>query len=560
MKFYYGINPSEKREKLINSEIIKPIIDEIITSADKAIEEEHLAFKMSEFMMYFANGNRSFFERKYFARRRNCSNLFFAYWLIQDEKYLTALIDYIMFICDEFTWCLPAHSDYDTKKPQEVVETIDLFQAETARLFAEIKICLEDKLPAHVFARMEYEIRRRIFPSILKSSSEKYWWESCKTNWATVCGAGTTMAALCFGTEEEQELFVNRFRYCLDDYLEGITEDGCCLEGIVYWNYGVEHFVILAEAIRVYSDGKINYFENPKVKKLALFPQKVRMSETKVASFSDANEKFYIKIGLISFLKNVYDEILLPDIKVGVRRGNVDSLCELLWLDENYQSDKLKKGITYFENSQWYIDCKESYSFASKAGHNNEAHNHNDVGAFIITVGEETFISDLGAGEYVKGTFDSKTRYTFLQNSSRGHSVPIINGMYQSKGDEYRSTNVSVTENTFEMDIAKTYPEGIVGSIKRKFELYDEKIILTDAFERSELTETIVERFITKLEPTICDGYVDCGVGKIIYDKDKYIPAINTEIFTKKGQETVYLIDFKAISDDENVFTFEFVM
>ena len=179
----------------------------------------------------------------------------------------------------------------------------------------------------------------------------------------------------------------------------------------------------------------------------------------------------------------------------------------------------------------------------------------------MITVGEETFISDLGAGEYVKGTFEHKTRYTFLQNSSRGHSVPIINGKYQSDGDEYRSTNVSATENIFEMDIAKTYPDGIIDSIKRKFELYDKKIILTDNFERSKMTESIVERFITKLEPAICDGYIDCGVGKIVYDKSKYQPTINTEIFSsRKGPETIYLIDFSAVSGDQNTFIFEFIM
>ena len=67
MKFYYGVDHEKKRISLIKSDVVKPIIDEIISSADNAIKEEHLAFKMSEFMLYFENGNRSFFEKKYFS-------------------------------------------------------------------------------------------------------------------------------------------------------------------------------------------------------------------------------------------------------------------------------------------------------------------------------------------------------------------------------------------------------------------------------------------------------------------------------------------------------------
>lgn len=61
----------------------------------------------------------------------------FAYWLTQDEKYLEPLIDYIMYICDEFSWCLPAHVKYPEVSAKEAIEHIDLFQAETARLLAE---------------------------------------------------------------------------------------------------------------------------------------------------------------------------------------------------------------------------------------------------------------------------------------------------------------------------------------------------------------------------------------------------------------------------------------
>ena len=65
MKFYYGVNPAEKREKLLYSKAVKPIVDNIIDIADKVINKEQPALRMSEYMLFFQNGNRDIFEGKY---------------------------------------------------------------------------------------------------------------------------------------------------------------------------------------------------------------------------------------------------------------------------------------------------------------------------------------------------------------------------------------------------------------------------------------------------------------------------------------------------------------
>lgn len=574
MNSYYIEDVKSKRERLVQSVAAKPFIDEILKTADEAISEVSPAFKMSDYVLYFQNGNRSVFEKGYFARRRKCNSIMIAYWLTEDDKYFVPLIDYINYICDEFSWCLPAHSEYPTIMSKATVEHVDLFQAETARFFAEIVMCVGDKLPHYVLDRMEYEIRRRIFPTFEKNEAldvvdsevihkEAYWWENCEMNWATVCGAGCTMAALCFGTDEEKEKYVNRFIGCLDSYLDGIEDDGCCQEGMAYWGYGFGHFVILAHAVKVYSNGKIDYFKNPKVRELALFPQRVRMSDSKVASISDGGEVFSFKIGLYSFLKFLYPEISLPDLKYGSIKGNVDSVFELLWFDENYQSQPRMLGTDYLKNAHWYISKRQKYSFVAKGGHNNEPHNHNDIGSFMITVGDETFISDLGCGEYVKETFMAETRYGFVQNSSRGHSVPIINGVLQEFGKEYCSKNEKVSDNSFELDIEGAYPQGTVSKIKRRFILSDDKVVLNDSFVLSSDSDNITERFVSKIKPDIDDGVVNFGIAKILYDSHRYKVSVSTESYVSHNAVDiidVYLIDFEAIDDTTKEFEFEFKM
>lgn len=567
MKFYYGVNPAEKREALLKSKVAKPVIDEIILSADKAIQEESPAFKMSDYMLFYQNGNRSVYQAHYFRRRRKCSNIAFAYWLTQDEKYLVPLVDYIGYICDEFTWCLPAHVDFPTDGAKTSVEKVDLFQSETARLFAEIKMCVGEKLPEYILGRMNYEVHRRIFAGFgdIKTAEPDpvFFWEASRNNWATVCAAGCTMAALCFGTEAEQSYFVKRFSRCLDNYLEGIGEDGCCFEGIAYWNYGVEHFVMLAQAVKVYTDGKTDYFKLPKVHELALFAQRVRLSKTKIVAFSDAREEARCRTGLLGFFKHMYPDVLLPEFERCSRQGNVDSLFHLLWLDENYKSDSLTDERFFFADAGWYVARNERYGFAAKGGTNGEPHNHNDIGGFMMTVDDEVFISDLGCGEYVRETFRPETRYNFVQNSSRGHSVPVVNGAYQHSGKEHFAKNVVATDSSFSLCIEGAYEAGAVQEIKRHFEIGEDKVTLTDKIVPSENTKTFTERFISKIEPTLCQGYVDFGIGKIQYDAKRYIPSVHTETFVAHDAVTivtVYQIDFSAVSADETEFSFAFLV
>jgi len=555
---FYGVNIAEKREALKRSEVFRRYMDEIISAADEAVEKCVPALKMTEYSMFCENGNRRVFEKPYFERRNNCNAIMEAYWLTGNEKYLKPLVDYINYICDEFTWCLPAHCDIINMATGELVEHVDLFQAETARLFGEIKMCVGSKLPIYTLNRMEYEVRRRIFASFEKG--KEYHWESCKMNWATVCGAGCTVAALSFGTDEEKEKYTARFRGCLDSYLEGINDDGCCQEGMSYWSYGFVHFIILALCIKNYSNGKIDYFSIGKTRSIALFMQKIRMCESKVVSISDGSEKFGFKVGQVSFLKKLYPELELPDLKYGHLRGNVNSVFELLWFDENYEGSALKEGMSYFDQTQWYINRKGHYSFAAKGGYNDEPHNHNDIGSFMITSGEDTLISDLGCGEYVKETFLEETRYGFVQNCSRGHSVPVVNGKYQKPGANYRAQNVKASDNTFELEIAGAYEEGIINSIKRSFTLTESSVILKDVFEYSPQTESVKERFISKIKPELSAEGVRIGKALIRYDSSEYEVSISTEIYTAHNAVdiiTVYMTDFLPVSPDKRIFEFE---
>ena len=272
MKCYYGVDLKKQREKLLKSDVAQIIIKNVIARADDALGEEYKALKISDYMLFIETGDRKTFEREYFRRRNNCSYISIAYWLTEDEKYKKNLIDLIFYICDEYTWCLPAHADLGNEPDVEyVVGQIDLFQAETGRLLTDIYVMLSDKLPYYVKNRIEYELRRRI---IVPVQTRSYWWqdELCTNNWSAVCAGGTGVAVLHFATDEEKKKILPLLDGAMKTFLKGYRDDGCCLEGYSYWNYGFGYYLIYAMAMLDYSKGEVNMFDNPKVKQIAFYP------------------------------------------------------------------------------------------------------------------------------------------------------------------------------------------------------------------------------------------------------------------------------------------------
>ena len=251
----------------------------------------------------------------------------------------------------------------------------------------------------------------------------------------------------------------------------------------------------------------------------------------------------------------------MPELDYGNYRGNVYSMAEFLWFDENYVADQIPCVANYFENTQWYIKQTPKFSFAAKGGYNDEPHNHNDIGSFMITVGDETVLADLGCGEYVKETFLPETRYNFIQNHSGGHSVPIINGEYQLTGAQYRATNVNAGDNFFELDIEGAYTPGAANKIHRRFDISESRVTLCDTVDYSADTQSVRERIISKIKPELCDGYIDYGTAILRYDSSRYTSELSTDTYTAHNgidTVTVYMVDFIPENEREKEFTFGF--
>ena len=151
----------------------------------------------------------------------------------------------------------------------------------------------------------------------------------------------------------------------------------------------------------------------------------------------------------------------------------------------------------------------------------------------------------------------TERRYEFFCCSSAGHSVPIIDGKYQSFGSEYKSDVIKAADNSFCLEMSKAYDIDDLKGLKRCFDINEDSVVLCDKFEFESGTHDVVERFVSMVEPEKCGEYVK--VGGMLIKTDCEANISKTDITSHQGEKvTLHIIDFKLKdSDFKAEFAFE---
>ncbi|MDD4688398.1 MAG: hypothetical protein PHE51_01455 [Eubacteriales bacterium] len=502
-----------------------------------------------QFRRFFDDGNRIIYEREYyFARRERLVKCALLYMVYDDQKYLDMLEDVIWTICDEYTWCLPAHlwgKDFENVAGYRYI--IDLFAAETGFTLSEILYLLGDKFSDMVKKRIDHEVKERIIDAFL-NRKEGFHFEQNTNNWSAVCGGSVGITFMYRATKEQFEKAYPRIEAAMKCFLSGYGDDGCCLEGLGYWEYGFGFYTYFGEMLRRYTDGKIDYFADAKIEKIATYQQMAMLRDNKTISFSDGFETGMFHTGLANFLAKQYPSVHVPQAQYAKAPDNDHNyrwgplLRNFVWAHGAQYATENQTGYTFKEDAQWYINTRERYAFAAKGGHNDEPHNHNDVGNFLFIVEDETDFADLGCGEYTRGYFGAD-RYNIVNNASFGHSIPEINGIGQKAGREYFGEVICENETTFELQLKNAYDVEGLESYVRRFDLNENGFTITDTFEGK--IETVKERFVTKIQPVFSGNEVKVGKSTLILESE---PAISSLNFSNHNaaQDTVYFIDAKV--------------
>ena len=558
-KIFKEFNP-EKWEQVRTHPYFAPMREKTLAVADRFMKEDPKVIKFSLIHRYVLDGNREVFETVYESYFHRLNAYFNAYMLTLDEKYIEPLADIIWNICDFESWSIPAHVNEELTVAERR-QNLDLCSTIAGFRISELLYFIGDKLPKLVVKRAKAEIQYRVIDSYRDATDERYWWLKSKNNWSSVCIAAVLATYLYAATEEEIKAQLPRMIESAECYLAGFADDGCCQEGYGYWNYGFSFFCVFASLLCEYTDGEIDYFKNPKVAKIARFQESIPLNETQCVGFSDGGLDFKPCPWLSHFLKGIYPDLRIPAIPPHAYAGV--PLRYILWQNPDLTTSSLDatEPVSFtFDDAQWFIYRCKDYALGCKAGHNNEQHNHNDVGSFLVSKCGRVTFCDPGVGQYTRQYFTDPDRYELMLCSSRGHSVPIINGKYQIyKGEKSELLVKDTRRYAFTME--KAYAIPALERLTRDFECEDGFIRMTDTYTFVEQPESVTERFISLLPIALGDGKVVSGDSELCYDTSLFEASLGSEeVERKQGKTgTVYYADLKVKKLEKNM-KFEFII
>ena len=481
----------------------------IVSAAEAERDKPVPAWGMPEYEAYEKTGSREPHGVPFKQRLYRTGLFSLAAGITDDKKFIDAARREAEAILEEPTWVIPAHdkglANYHGEKTD-----VDLGVAMRGYTLATMGWWLDEKLPEDFTERLKKELHRRVVAPYLErigGNDSLCKWIGYDNNWVSVCHAGIIGAALYSSPSKNEVMkIVRASEKHLPNAFKSYSEDGYCTEGMMYHNYGFGHYVDLAEALYRVSGGRIDFFKEDIVKTVAPFPTKFEIINRCYPAFGDCPYNAGAVKGLQQILSQRLDDptLLTPALRDKNRDGYGFGDGSLIYDMILPATLPEPKPLT---SNEWRIRdeftegglliCRpedpEDFTLgaAFKAGHNGEAHNHNDEGTFVIATGSTMPITDIGSEIYTAATFSSD-RYKSPVNGSYGHNVPLVDGQWQKEGREAKARvterKLSEKEDRWVVDLRDCYDVPGLKTLEREFVYHRGKrpyVEITDRVEFS---------------------------------------------------------------------------
>ena len=487
-------------EALAVSDEKRRLVAAILADAEKVLSEPVPSLSALNFMDYARNGNRLRYENPYFRRRSNLASLVLAECIEDKGRFIDAVICHIWDILGEPTWCVPAHTGA-LPDPFPFIDypAVDLFAAETGMYLAQTLELLSSRLEAvsrNLVARIRKEIVERLIEPV-ETDISRYWWSKNANNWNVwICSnliwtANTVLA----GDDARFDAFARLLSKPIKLYYDSYPEDGACLEGPGYWNVSVPKYFLFMEAMRHASDGAVSCGQEPKFQNMCRYLADAWYDGDMNVRFADCGSRHNVAIGVMRAMAeyaNVPETIALADMldELGVDYPRVHTpILPFLYSFFTHRHPEIvrpERSFRVYGQSQQLFWKRGRLLIAIKGGGNDEPHNHNDVGHFVIGKEGLFHVLDMGTASYTRSSF-SADRYKNYPQSGLSHNPLVFNGIPQQAGNYHAEHfEASGDENTFtcRMEISSCYPKELgLRSYWRSFAFDGHTLVVKDEWQ-----------------------------------------------------------------------------
>ena len=438
---------------------------------------------------YFRDGNRDEYEQTVFARQRRLSRAAVAAAVTLDPLWIDEVADGVTLLCEQSTWCWPAHDDtqrvHHAVVPTSTDPFLDLGAGEVVGQLAWVDQLLGNQLDER-FPGLRTRVRREATVRVMEPFARRRDWhwlglDGDVDNWNPWIHGNVLVGALRLVEDlGARARLVGLVIEGMDRYVESMPLDGAIDEGYSYWWNGACRALEALEILRHATGGALDAGSIPALRATVAFPHQMHLGGAWYVNVADGPARPSTDQpwqALHRAAERVGDDDArahaashrTPGAPVAHESQGFGRLLRAMtdrtWLETTTGASPLPRDV-WLPSTQVLLargkrGTASGLTLAVKGGHNGEHHNHNDVGSVLVALRGVPVVVDAGRPTYTAQTF-GPDRYEFWPMQSDWHNVPEIRGTAQEPGREFSArsvgTDIDDTHAQLTLDLAGAYP------------------------------------------------------------------------------------------------------
>lgn len=551
---------------------------EIISRGENALSYVWKVIKATDYLQYDRTGDREAMSQPFGSNRSALSDLVLAELAEGQGRFMDQIANGIWYFCETTSWVASAHMYLHTRTdrsslPGYYENVIDLVAGDVGSFLSWTYYFFKDELNK-VHPLISVRLRQTLQDRILDAYMERdYGWHVFKAtpltkvnNWTPWCNFNAISAFLLLENDPDKLVAaVYRSMVSVDNFINYYHDDGACEEGTSYFSHAVGKMYDYLQILSYAGIQVSAVFKEPVIRKMGEFISKAYIGDGWIVNYCDASPIYNGPIGVFyrygeavgsnemkQFASYLYhqgknDSYILAGSDMFRTLENLKSHPSIV---NTNPSTSAQPYSWYPQTELLYVRDNSGFFFSAKAGTNQQSHNHNDVGSFVLFYNNKPVFIDIGVGTYTGQTFGSG-RYSIFTMQSNYHNLPVINGVSQrSLGsdrspdeEKYSAKNVRFDEgkSVFSADISGSYhPDSKAQSWVRSYDLNPGgKLIIEDQFVLTEAVLPNQVNFITHQKPDISKAgkvriIIEEQIIALTYDPSKFNIAVEELKLTDK--------------------------
>ncbi|MEU4240036.1 heparinase II/III family protein [Actinoplanes sp. NPDC026619] len=533
---------------------------------------------------FYRDGDRDAYEQVLWARADRVSRAALMAAATLDPQWIDAAADGVILLCEQSTWCWPAHDDtfrrHGSVLPTVTDPYLDLGAGEVAAQLTWIDHLLgplfDSQMPG-LRARIRYEVDRRVLAPF-ETRRDWHWLglDGHLHNWNPWIHGNVLVAALRLVDDPvRRERLVRLVVDGLDRYAASIPADGAIDEGYSYWWNGACRLLEALDLLAYASDGALGDATAwPALRETVAFPHRVHLGGDWYLNHADgwarpprtqpwdslhrAARLFGDQEAEAHAAAHRIDGEPAGDETLGFGRL-LRALTDPAWLSATRRAESPKsltagspalprahfpgnRADVWFSSTQVLIARGPRLTLAVKGGHNGENHNHNDVGSVVVALGGVPVLVDPGRPTYTRQTF-GPDRYAIWTMRSEWHNTPTILGVQQSDGRQFAAQGMEWRDGVVSAELSTAYPLKSPNSWRRTARLVNDVVLISDAWELADEPGSTMIHYVVAGSVSVGDGFAEIvaleGAGSVVLT---WMPAVACSL-------TVRELDDPMLSD-----------